>query len=57
MSGRRSCPGGGKVRYHDKKQALRAMRYVQAKSTRERVACRVYFCGACRGWHLTSRPD
>lgn len=50
---RRSCPGGPKVRFRDKQQALFAIRRIQARSERGEVPQRAYFCHACRGWHLT----
>lgn len=54
----RTCRG--KVRYHDKPQAVGAMHAIQGnrargESNRQRTPCRAYYCDACKGWHLTSR--
>lgn len=44
-----------KSRYRYKEYALDAMRRLAAKSVRDTVPCRVYYCEQCMGWHMTSQ--
>lgn len=45
---------GGKRRFRDQQEALRAMRTIQ-KNPRLVRPVRAYECHACNGWHLTSQ--
>lgn len=49
-----SC--SGKRRYRDHQEAVRALRRIKARSTRDRVPARAYACTVCQGYHLTARP-
>lgn len=51
----RTC--GGKVRYRDHDQAIRAIHRLQSRSSREKQVKRAYWCDGCNGWHLTSRAQ
>jgi len=46
-----------KARYRDHRRALEALRSLQKNSERETVPVRVYFCGRCSGYHMTSRKQ
>ncbi|MFM6962825.1 MAG: hypothetical protein ACKOWJ_00945 [Micrococcales bacterium] len=54
-----------KIRYRDKKMALNFLHHFENKAASDlatkgstnRHECRVYACGACKGWHTTSRSD
>lgn len=48
----RAC---GKIRFRSQDEALRALHYLQTRSTREKVPVRVYQCDGCKGWHQTSQ--
>lgn len=56
---RRARCDTGKRRFPDKEAAASALRSAQSfarqgdANSRE---CRVYACGKCHGWHLTSQP-
>lgn len=57
--GRRASCESGKRRFPDKRAALSALHTAQqnrAEGQARRRECRVYRCGACRGWHMTSQP-
>lgn len=53
----------GKVRYRDKKEAVAALHRIHNKVLyakwehrgTHRHETRSYLCGACHGWHLTSK--
>jgi len=59
------CPGTGKVRLRDEKEAKRALRSARAKGQDERDALgktkraekRYYFCNRCVAMHLTSKSE
>lgn len=55
MSRKRQHTCRGKRRYRDRQQAQRALRGLTKYSTRAKLPVRPYFCGSCKGWHLTSR--
>ena len=52
----------GKVRFRDKREALRILHRIQLISTcqiadtgyTQRQECRTYSCAMCKGFHLTS---
>jgi hypothetical protein len=46
----------GKVRYRDQREATAALHRLGTGDTRERTPSRVYFCGVCKGHHLTAKP-
>lgn len=56
------CPSG-KVRYRDKSEGMEILKRLQNIATYQvldygstsRQECRVYECGKCRGFHLTSQ--
>jgi len=53
----------GKVRYRDKREAVRTLHRIQLVASYQvadsgdtkRQECRAYSCGLCKGFHLTSR--
>lgn len=45
-----------KRRFSKEFDAAVALEAVQAMPRAERTPVRWYFCGFCRGWHLTSQP-
>lgn len=45
-----------KRRFRDKAEAVAALHRL-AKSDRNKVPDRAYFCSNCNGYHLTSKPD
>lgn len=47
------CNVTRKRRFRDHFEAIKALRRLQARSTRDTVPQRVYECDACEGWHLT----
>jgi hypothetical protein len=49
----RSCRG--KRRYHDHAEAVRILHALKAKSTRQKIATRAYYCATCNGFHITSQ--
>ncbi len=55
VTGKRRNACRGRTRYRREKDAVLALRHIQALSTRERTPQRAYFCGKCQGWHLTSQ--
>ena len=54
----------GKVRYRDKSEGIEILKRLQNLATQQewrygqtsRQECRVYECGNCQGYHLTSMP-
>lgn len=50
------CPVSGKQRYTTPLAAERVLAHIVVHSRKLRVPCRAYWCKACDGWHLTSRP-
>jgi len=46
-----------KIRYRDKREALKHMQKIQRWSNSDVVPCRAYFCMYCNGWHLTSQEN
>lgn len=47
----------GKTRFRDKVEAQRALHLIQARSTRDRIPGRAYYCPMCHGYHLTAKPE
>jgi len=55
----------GKVRYPEKRSATMTLHHFASgralaaayNAVSRRRECRAYQCGACNGWHLTSRPE
>jgi hypothetical protein len=46
----------GKRRFRDQIEATRVLHTIQAATKQRRKSpCRVYLCGLCEGWHLTSQ--
>ena len=55
---RKDC--GGKRRYRDHDEAVRALRNIGSSTWQGRDGKkpgRAYFCGRCKGFHLTSKPS
>lgn len=60
----RKCPSG-KVRLKDHKQAVHSLHRAKGAGSIElenngsttRQECRTYFCGMCKGHHLTSKRE
>lgn len=55
------CQSSGKVRYRSREDATRGLRGYRDMEQRDDHArskwpVRVYECGSCKGWHLTSVP-
>ena len=48
------CP---KAKYRTEQDALFALKKIQENSSRKKVPIRVYQCGKCHCWHLTSTPN
>ena len=63
-SGKGKCPTG-KLRLKDHKDAVRSLHKAQSAGQIEqenngvtnRQECRTYFCGMCKGHHLTSKRE
>jgi hypothetical protein len=59
------CPVSGKVRFRDKREAVRALyashnarqRAVEYAVESGRRECRTYYCDGCKGWHTTSQEN
>ncbi len=49
------CNVTRKRRFRDHFEAIKALRRLQERSTRDTVPQRVYECDACEGWHLASQ--
>jgi len=47
----------GKKAYGSYRAATHAMRLIRKGSSRHEVPSRVYKCGSCGNWHLTSSQD
>lgn len=56
MGKRRERTCGGKRRYKDHAQAVRAMQTLARVSSRAKIPTRTYYCQVCNGHHLTSKP-
>lgn len=52
---KRSHTCGGKRRFHDQAEAVRALHTLTSRSTRTTIPSRAYECPRCKGWHLTSQ--
>jgi hypothetical protein len=48
------CP---KAKYRTEQDALFALNKIRETSSRKKVPIRVYQCGKCHCWHLTSTPN
>lgn len=47
-----ACPATGKISYATRAKAVKGLRHPRSAN---RHACRVYRCGLCGHWHLTSQ--
>lgn len=64
-SNKSRCPGTGKIRLRDEKEAKLALRRTQAagrierelQGTSERAEKRYYYCNRCGALHLTSQTE